>query len=159
VKANAPMMHVVVAGGGIVAWSAAAALKRHIPSLQVTVISCPVPPDALADRIISTLPSIAVFHEDLGLADGDTIYRAKSGLRIGTLFEGWSADLPSYVHAYGSYGSAIEGVPFYQLWLRARDEGSVEQFDRFSVAAELGRLGRIGADVAPTPSWRSFRCR
>ena len=84
-KANAPMMHVVVAGGGIVAWSAAAALKRHIPSLQVTVVSCPVPPDALADRIISTLPSIAVFHEDLGLADGDTIYRAKSGLRIRTL--------------------------------------------------------------------------
>jgi tryptophan halogenase len=141
------MKNVVVAGGGIVAWSAAAALKRNIPSLQVTVVSCPVPLDALADRMMCTLPSVVGFHEDLGLADGDTIFRAKSGLRIGTLFEGWSAQRPPYVHAYGSYGSAIEGVPFHQLWLRARAIGKVDDFDRYSVAAELGRLGRIGSDV------------
>jgi tryptophan 7-halogenase len=150
VKESATMKHVVVAGGGIVAWSAAAALKRHIPSLQVTVVSCPVPADALADRMISTLPSIAGFHEDLGLSEGDTIYRAKSGLRIGTLFENWTAGLPSYVHAYGSYGTAVEGIPFHQLWLRARAEGVTRQFDRFCVAAELGRLGRIGSVVEST---------
>jgi tryptophan 7-halogenase len=148
VNVNAPMKHVVVAGGGVVAWSAAAALKRRIPSLKVTVISCPVPPDALADQMMNTLPSIADFHQDLGLGEGDTIYRAMSGLRIGTLFEDWSAELQSYVHAYGSYGSAIEGIPFHQLWLRARARGAVDQFDQYSAAAELGRLGRIGAAEA-----------
>ena len=121
---------IVIAGGGIVAWSAAAALKRQIPSFEVTVVNCPVPQGALADRMTSTLPSIAVFHDDLGLTDADTIFRARSGLRLGTLFEGWSADRPSYVHAYGSYGMAIEGVPFHQLWLRAHAKGQVESFDR-----------------------------
>ena len=87
-----PMKHVAVVGGGIVAWSAAAALKRHIPSLEVSVVSCPVPPDALADRTICTLPSISVFHEDLGLTEADTVFRAESGLRSGTIFEGWSAE-------------------------------------------------------------------
>ena len=141
--------NVVIAGGGIVAWSAAAALKRQIPSLAVTVVSCPVPQGALADRMTSTLPSIAVFHDDLGLTDSDTIFRARSGLRLGTLFEGWSADHPSYVHAYGSYGMAIEGVPFHQLWLRAHAKGQVESFDRYALAAELGRLNRIGAAGSP----------
>ena len=141
------VMNVVIAGGGIVAWSAAAALKRQIPTLEVTVVSCPVPRDALADRMMNTLPSIAVFHEDLGLSDADTLYRARSGLRVGTLFEGWSSK--PYVHAYGSYGSTIEGVAFHQLWLRARANGEVASFDRYSVAAELGRLNRIGAAEPP----------
>lgn len=143
---SAPIRHVVVAGGGIVAWSAAAALKAQIQSLEVTVVSCPVPGDSLADRMISTLPSIAGFHEDLGLAEADTLYGAKSGLRIGTVFEGWSAGLPPYVHAYGSHGPPVDGIPFYQLWLRARSEvEGLSRFDRFCVAAQMGRIGRIGS--------------
>src|SRR5690349_21002104 len=93
---------VVVAGGGIVAWSAAAAIKRRLPALSVSVIATPPPPNALADRITSTLPSIVDFHRDLGLTEADTVVRAGSGYRLGTRFEGWAdAD---YVHAYGSHG-------------------------------------------------------
>lgn len=150
---SAPITHVVVAGGGIVAWSAAAALKRQIPSLKVTLVSCPVPLDALADRMISTLPSIAGFHDDLGLKEADTLHGAKSGLRLGTVFEDWSAGLPSYVHAYGSYGAPFDGIPFYQLWLRAYgDDERISKFDSFSAAAELGRSGRI---VGPSGSERA----
>ncbi|HEV8406888.1 MAG TPA: tryptophan halogenase family protein, partial [Sphingomicrobium sp.] len=149
---SAPMAHVVIAGGGIVAWSAAAALRRQIPSLEVTVVSCPVPPDALADRMISTLPSIAGFHEDIGLADSDTLHRAKSGLRLGTIFEGWATGRAPYVHAYGSYGTPVEGIPFYQLWLRAREEEQgIPPFDHFSIAAQLGRAGRIGSAAVSAP--------
>lgn len=142
---NSTITSVVVAGGGIVAWSAAAALKRQIPSLAVTVASLKVPTDALADRMVATLPSIAGFHEDIGLKEADTLYGAKSGLRLGTIFEEWCSGLPPYVHAYGSYGTPLEGIPFYHLWLRARAEGAVSEFDRFSAAAQLGRLGRVGS--------------
>lgn len=157
----APMKSVVVGGGGIVAWSVAAAIRRHIPSLQVTVVSCPIPSEALADRMICTLPSIAGFHEDLGLPEADTMHNAKSGLRLGTIFEGWSSDLPPYVHGYGSYGQPIDGVPFYLLWLRARAAGETQPFDQFSAAAQLGRSGRIGsaADAStPAPEIGYGRC-
>jgi tryptophan 7-halogenase len=146
-----PIRSVVVAGGGIVAWSVAAALRKHIPLLDVAVASCPVPPDALADRMIGTLPSIAGFHEDLGLTEEDTVVRARSGLRVGTLFEGWAAGLGGYVHAYGSYGAPLEGAAFHQLWLRARGVEEVELFDRYSAAAELGRMGRVGSAAASGP--------
>ena len=121
----APIKDIVVAGGGIVAWSAAAALKRRIPSLDVTVVSCPVPPDALADRMTSTLPSIAVFHRDLGLTDEDTIVRARSGLRLGTLFEGWvERHARPMSTLMAATARADRRRSFHQLWLRARADGS-----------------------------------
>jgi tryptophan halogenase len=145
VSAGGPIQSVVVAGGGIAGWSAAAALKRRIGLLDVAVINSGPPQDALIDHVMSTLPSIGDFHQDLGLTDADTVFRANSGLRAGTIFEGWSRDLPAYVHAYGSYGAPKNGVAFHQLWLRSK---SSEPFDRFSPAAELGRAGRVPAASA-----------
>ncbi len=134
------MQSVAVAGGGIVAWSAAAALRRRLPMLDVVVISSTPPPNALADRCANTLPSIVEFHADLGLSDEDTIIRAQSGMRLGTRFIGWSEGVEDYVHAYGSYGAAVGGIPFNQLWLR---EGQPSAYDCYSLSAELGRLVRF----------------
>src|SRR4051812_11847929 len=108
---------VVVVGGGIIGWSAAAALKRRLPTLSVTVIACPPAVNALAERIISTLPSIVDFHGDLGLSAADTVLGAGSRYRLGTRFEGWAET--DYVHAYGSYGASLGSVAFHQYWLRA----------------------------------------
>lgn len=138
-----PITSVAVVGGGVTAWSAAAALRRRIPSLQVTLVGAPIAPNALADRMISTLPSIRGFHADIGLTEEDTINRAGSALRLGSLFEGWAIDLPDYVHAYGPYGTSFGGVPFHQLWLRERRRSGLPPFDHFSPAAELARAGRI----------------
>src|SRR3954467_985080 len=99
------IQRVVVAGGGMVARSAAAALKRKLPMLAVHVVSSSSPPEALADRIANTLPSIVDFQADLGLSDEDTIVRAHSGFRLGSRFSGWGPG--DYVHAYGSYGTGI----------------------------------------------------
>lgn len=143
---------VVVAGGGLAGWSTAAALKRRIPMLAIEIVSSPPPADSIVDRVISTLPSIMEFHADIGLTEADTIVRAQSGLRAGTLLDGWAAGRPAYVHAYGNYGHAIDGTPFHQQWLRARKAGEVEPFDRFSPAAELGRAARVaGTDSAVAP--------
>lgn len=139
---------VVVAGGGIAGWSVAAALRRHIPTLEVEVVASIPPADSLVDRVISTLPSIVAFHEDLGLTEADTVVRANSGLRIGSVFDGWAKDLPTYVHAYGSYGKPIDGTAFYQQWLRSQRESAVEPFDRYSPAAQLGRAERIAPPSA-----------
>lgn len=140
-----PIGKVAIAGGGLAGWSAAAALKRHIPLLEVSIVSPTIPANSIVDRVISTLPSIMHFHEDLGLSEADTLVRAGSGLRQGTSFEGWADGRPAYVHAYGDYGRSIEGTAFHQQWLRAGRAGDIKPFDRFSAAAELGRAGRIAA--------------
>jgi tryptophan halogenase len=137
---------VVVAGGGIVGWSAAAALKRRLPALSVSVIAIVPADNALAERLPCTLPSIVDFHGDLGLSEGDTVVRAGSGYRLGTRFEGW-ADT-DYVHAYGSHGSPIGSVPFHQHWLRATKAGATAPFDDYSPAAVIAREGRFAPPEA-----------
>src|SRR5438094_443697 len=128
---------VVVGGGGIVGWSAAAALKRRLPKVAVSVIAIPSAANALADWIACTLPSIVEFHRDLGLTDADTVVRAGSGYRLGTRFEGWTDG--DYIHAYGSYGPPLGSAAFHQYWLRAAKAGATAPFDGYSAAAVMAR--------------------
>ena len=137
---------VAVAGGGITALSAAATLKRRIPRLEVQLILTAPATDALADRIINTLPSICQFHRGIGLTEADTISGAASGRRFGTLMHGWAEEMPDYVHAYGPYGVACKAVPFHQLWLRDAEARGLPAFDRFSPAAEMARAGEQSPD-------------
>ena len=134
---------VVVAGGGIVGWSAAAALRRRLPGLRVTIVPVPPPADALADRIASTLPSILEFHRDLGLSDADAIVRAGSSFRLGTCFTGWAEGLPAYVHAYGEYGRPFGTASFHLHWVRAARRAAAAAFDSHSPAAAIARAGRF----------------
>lgn len=137
---------IVVAGDGVVGWSAAAALKRRLPILSVSVIAVPPPPDALAERVVCTLPSIVDFHRDLGLSDADTVLRAGSGYRLGTRFEGWSdAD---YVHAYGTYGTQLGSAAFHHHWVRAAKSGTAAPFDLHSAAAVIAREDRFALPEA-----------
>ncbi|HEY1606696.1 MAG TPA: tryptophan halogenase family protein [Allosphingosinicella sp.] len=138
-----PIREVVVAGGGIAGWSAAAALRKRLPSLSVTIVPIPPPPDSLIDRIGSTLPSIGEFHSDIGLTEADTLLRAGSGFRLGTWFEGWVENRPSYVHAYGPYGKPFGTASFHHHWVRAAHLDSAAPFDSFSAAAAMGRDGRF----------------
>lgn len=138
-----PIREVVVAGGGIVGWSAAAALRRRLPWLVVTILPLAPAREALADRIPSTLPSILGFHADLGLRDEDAVIRTGSSFRLGTLFEGWTRGRPGYVHAYGAHGRSFGTTSFHLHWIRAAIGGGAPAFDIFSAAAAMARAGRF----------------
>jgi tryptophan halogenase len=153
VSAAGCITKVAIAGGGITAWSAAAALKRRIPQLEIELISTPPAQDALADRIISTLPAICQFHRDIGLTEADTVTAAGSGLRLGTLMQGWSDNRPDYIHAYGPCGVPTGGVAFHQLWLRESAISDPPSFDQFSPTAERARLG---APPQSSSEWCAF---
>ncbi|MBP2278713.1 tryptophan halogenase family protein [Sphingomonas sp. PL20] len=148
---SAPLRRVLVAGGGITAWCAAAALKRRAPFLEVTLLAVAPSPDALADRIACTLPSLLGFHGDLGIGAEDGIVRTGAGYRLGTLFSGWATGLPDYVHAYGGYGRAFGATAFHLHWLRALRDGQSDAFDRYSPAAMLARAGRFMPATPETP--------
>jgi len=134
---------VAIVGGGIVAWSAAAAIRRQLPAIRVTVIPVPVPADALADRIGCTLPSIGDFHGDLGLTEADTVVRAGSGFRLGTSFEGWSGEGSRFTHSYGEYGRPLAASAFYHHWLRAHRLDEAAPFDQYSAGAVMASADRF----------------
>lgn len=138
-----PVRDVVIAGGGPVAWSAAAAVRRHLPDMAVTVIASLPPPDALADRAGSTLPSIVGFHGDLGLSEANAVGRTGSGYRLGTEFAGWTGDGASYIHSYSEHGRPFGTTSFHLYWISLARRGGVGPFDGFSPAAALAGANRF----------------
>ncbi|WP_332805077.1 tryptophan 7-halogenase [Sphingomonas sp. RT2P30] len=138
-----PIRRVLVVGGGIVAWSAAAAFKRRLPWLDLAILPHPVAANALADTMVPTLPSILGFHADLGISDADAVVRTGSGLRLGTLFSGWAAAPGDYVHAYGAHGKPFGATSFHLQWTRLAAAGVAAPFDRHAPAAALARAGRL----------------
>lgn len=154
-RIDAAIRDVVVAGGGMVGWSAAAALRRRLPWLRVTVIDTPPPPDALADRLPCTLPSTVAFHGDIQLGEEDVVARAGSSYRLGTRFEGWST-APAYIHAYGEVGQSLGAGSFHHQWLRADAQGTALPFEQFSAAAMLASANRFAPPAvrnAPLPEF------
>lgn len=139
---DARIREFVVAGNGLVGLSAASFLKRRIPGSTVTIVGAPPPPDAIAERVASTLPSISGFHDDLGIAEPDTL-RSGASFRLGTLFEGWAGERPAYVHAYGEVGRRLGSTSFHLHWARLAGAGKAPPFDSHSPAAVLARAGRF----------------
>ncbi|HEY0087186.1 MAG TPA: tryptophan halogenase family protein [Allosphingosinicella sp.] len=158
-----PIGEIVVVGGGIVGWSAAAALRRRLPAVRVTVIASEPDPGALAERVVSTLPSAIGFHQDIGLAEQDYILNAGSVLRSGTRFTGWNGGAAPYVHAHAPHGRMLGGAHFHLAWIRAKLEGAGgEPFDAYNMAAAAARQGLLvppDADTAAAPAGAEFGLR
>ena len=144
----APIRDVAVAGGGLLGWSAAVALRRKLPALRVTVLPLAPPPDALIERIGSTLPSIVDFHGDIGLDNREALLRAGCSLRLATEFDGWNGDGSAYVHAYDRHGQPFGAASFHIHWVRQAKLGPAPAFDQHSIAAAMARAGRF---VLPQP--------
>lgn len=142
-----PIRRVAVVGGGIVARSAAAALRRRLPGLDVVLVPAPVDPAALADTMMPTLPSIRGFHADLRLSEADAVVRTGSADRMGTRFVGWAADPADYVHVYGDYGEPFGSAPFHLCWVRLAHAGLAQPFDHHAPAAMLLRHGQAAPHV------------
>jgi tryptophan halogenase len=142
------MRDILVVGGGVVGWSAAAALRRRMPWLAVTIVPQPTPGTAIADTMSSTLPSIMGFHGDLGLSDEDTVRRTGAQYRLGSLFSGWAGKRPDYLHAYGPHGHPFGATSFHLHWARLAVRDKVVPFDHHAPAVALARAGRLPSPTA-----------
>lgn len=142
-----PIATVAVVGGGIVGWSAAAAIKRRLPDIEVRILPIDPPAAALTERVGAALPSINRFHADLGLGDDDAVVRSGATYRLGTLFSGWNAGLPDYVHSYGAHGCPLPAGSFHLHWRRALAAGAAPPFEALSAASALARAARFAPPV------------
>lgn len=152
-----PVRTVLVVGGGIVGWSAAAALRRKMPWLTVAIVPQPEPASSLADTMPCVLPSIMGFHADLGLSDQDAVLRTGSTYRLGSLFSGWVKKQPDYIHSYGAHGRPLGAISFHLHWARLAASGAVPPFESYAPAAALARAGRLAPpSAAPDALFAGF---
>lgn len=146
------LSHVVVAGSGQVGAICAIALKRALPSCEVTVLSLPVHPSAFADHANTALPFTNKLHDRLGISEAQIVRHAGGSHRLVTRYFGWSGQDSHGVASYGAEVDPTLKTRFAQDWGGgSRSAGTSMQ--AVSIAEALADAGRfaIPPDDRDTP--------
>jgi len=134
---------ICILGGGTAGWMTAAALSHKLKGLPVRIEL--VESDEIGTVGVgeATLPHIRSFNETLNIDEATFMKATEATFKLGIEFRDWGKPGDHYIHPFGDYGEPINGIPFYQAWLRMRELGETHRLDEWSypiLAAEQGRF-------------------
>src|SRR5690349_5021176 len=107
---------IVVAGHGPLGVLAAVALKRTLPTTEVTIIGTPPDPAALAERSPTALPFAGGLHERIGVTEGELVRRCGASHRLVTRHLGWGEPRHEGIAAYGAEVDPRLNTGFSRSW-------------------------------------------
>ena len=124
---------VVIVGGGTAGWMAASALVTQLATnCSVTLIeSAEIGIVGVGE---ATLPHIRAFVESLGLDEADFMRATHATFKLGIEFRDFGAIGETYLHPFGDFARPLNGVPFFQYWLRMRASGDDTSLFEYSLA-------------------------
>jgi len=143
---------IVIVGGGLAGWIAAAALagefKHHAG--RVSVVECGE--DEPLDLSEEALPATRLFLERSGIDEDEFVRQTKATFKLGTEFTGWPAPESAFFHPFSQFGTSIETLGFHQCWFKLRRHGAGAPLGEYSLTAVAASLGRFARPVADTSS-------
>ncbi|QIK78049.1 tryptophan 7-halogenase [Sphingomonas piscis] len=118
-----PIESICIVGGGTAGWMTAAALCSKLQGLPVSIRLVESEEIGTVGVGEATLPHIRAFNNSLGISERELMQTTEATFKLGIEFCDWGKIGDRYIHPFGDYGPAIEGVPFYHYWLKLRSEG------------------------------------
>ena len=142
---------VVILGGGTAGWMAAAGLVRRLPhACEVRLIeSAEIGIVGVGE---ATLPHLRAFVAMLGIDEGEFMRTTHATYKLGIEFRDFGAIGTRYLHPFGSFGTALNGVPFHHYWLRMRESGRSDDLFGYSIANVMADARRFAPPSADTNS-------
>jgi tryptophan halogenase len=144
-------MKIVILGGGTAGWMAASALANYLKNTDnsITLIeSSDVGTIGVGE---ATLPGIRIFNQSLGINEIEFIKATQATFKLGIQFNNWREDGSTFFHPFSGYGAPIDGLDFYQCWLRSKHEGNTCDLDDYCFSSQMARRGRF-APPPPKPT-------
>lgn len=135
-------IRVVILGGGTAGWMTAAALVRRLGG-ACTVTLVESEEIGIVGVGEATLPHIRHFVEMLGLDEAEFMKATHATFKLGIDFRDFGEIGTSYLHPFGVFGSAFNGVAFHHYWLKLRAEGLVGDLFDFSIANAMAAANRF----------------
>ena len=148
---SARIRSIVIVGGGTAGWMAAAALSYNLGrGVAITLIES----DDIGTIGVgeATIPPLIEFNQRLGINENEFVAATQATFKLGIEFADWGRIGERYFHPFSPYGRELHGIPFHQLYLRARAEGLAQPIEAFTIgaaAAAANRFGRPGANARP----------
>lgn len=137
-----PLSRIVIVGDTLAGWMSAAMLSRMLGG-AAKIALCPERAQPTIAGALASLPSLGEFHGFLGVDERDLVRFCRATFRLGTLWRDWPHAGADFVDDFGETGAPVDGVAFHHAWTRARRAGASSAYDRFSLGARAGRLGRF----------------
>ncbi len=142
---------VVIYGCDAAAWLSANALQTALGPTGLIVEVLELPSLLQVQDIYPTLPALEAFHSQMRIDEHDLLKATGGSYSLGQSFTGFGP--APFFHAYGSYGVAIDRLPFFQHFTRARQKGLTVALEDFSLTAAGAKVGRF---IVPDSTTGSF---
>ncbi|NVK26075.1 MAG: tryptophan 7-halogenase [Gammaproteobacteria bacterium] len=113
---------IVILGGGSAGWMTAAALSNTLPKQHFSITLIESEQVGTVSVGEATIPGIREFNRFLGIDEQTLVKATNATFKLGIQFEGWTKS-GKYMHPFGPYGLNKDGVPFHQMWLKAKLAG------------------------------------
>jgi tryptophan 7-halogenase len=139
---NARVSKVVIVGGGTAGWMTAAALAQALDLRRCSVSLVESDEIGIIGVGEATIPTIHWFNQLIGLDEKEFMRRTQATYKLGIEFVDWTRR-PTYLHPFGRYGFPADGVSFQHRWIRAKLEGSAEDFEKYSLTTAAARAGKF----------------
>jgi tryptophan 7-halogenase len=140
---NARVTQVVIVGGGTAGWMTAAALAQTLDLRSCAVSLVESDDIGIIGVGEATIPTIHWFNQLVGLDEKEFMRKTQATYKLGIEFTDWTAARHSYLHPFGRYGFAADGASFQHRWIRARLEGTAEDFEKYSLTTAAARAGKF----------------
>jgi tryptophan halogenase len=150
--AGGPIRRVVIVGGGTAGWMTAAALVHHLRHAPVEITLVESSEIGTIGVGEATIPTIRRFYAQLGMKDAEVMRATQATCKLGIRFENWLRHGSDFIHPFGLYGQALNGVGFHHYWLRARRGGDAAPLAAHSLGASLARARRFSIPSPNPPS-------
>jgi len=134
---------IIIIGGGTAGWMTAAGLASMLggTGLKITLI------ESEAIGIVgvgeATLPHIRLFNETIGVNEAEFMAATSATFKLGIEFVNWARKGDSYIHPFGEFGMANDGVAFHHYWRRVMDEPGIGPLDQYSLPIMACRMAKF----------------
>ncbi len=134
---------ICILGGGTAGWMTAAALAHKLQGLPIAVTL--VESDEIGTVGVgeATLPHIRSFNTALNIDEVAFMKATEATFKLGIEFCNWGRIGDRYIHPFGDYGEKIDGIPFYQYWLRLQQLGLAQRLDNYAYPIAIAEANRF----------------
>lgn len=134
---------ICILGGGTAGWMTASALAHKLQGLPIAITL--VESDEIGTVGVgeATLPHIRSFNTALNIDEVVFMKATEATFKLGIEFCNWGRVGDRYIHPFGDYGEKIDGVPFYQYWLRLKELGEVSRLDDYAYPIAISEANRF----------------